>query len=318
MTNNNKPLLSTPQLIAHLKSKGITFNYISEIEAVDFLENHNYFFKLYSYRKNYQKILAGKNAGKYIGLDFAYLKELSILDYHLRILILHMSLNLEHALKVMLIKDIEDNPAEDGYQIVEDWNTENLTHGQPSKITRIESRIRSGYCQDIIRKFHGKPYPIWAICEIISFGELCKLVKVYKSKYPGRLLFNIDLLFHVRDIRNAAAHNNCLINDFTPGRYSFNLSAQGTVLTREIAKISSISKNARTKKLSNKVIYDIVSLFCLYPQIVKSPVICKKTRNALLDLFLVRAKRHQDYFSSNATITTTYSFFLNTIKYFFP
>lgn len=50
-----KQLLTTPQLISHLKRKGITFKYISEDEAADFLDNHNYFLKLYAYRANYQK-----------------------------------------------------------------------------------------------------------------------------------------------------------------------------------------------------------------------------------------------------------------------
>ena len=47
-----KQLLTTSQLISHLKQKGITFKYISEDEAADFLDNHNYFFKLYAYRAN--------------------------------------------------------------------------------------------------------------------------------------------------------------------------------------------------------------------------------------------------------------------------
>ena len=52
-----KPMLSTKELIEHMKEKGITFRETSEKEAMDFLENNNYYMKLAAYRANY-----GKNA----------------------------------------------------------------------------------------------------------------------------------------------------------------------------------------------------------------------------------------------------------------
>lgn len=314
----SKQILTTSQLISHLKNKGITFKYISEAEAADFLDNHTYFFKLYSYRANYQKIKSGENRGRYISLDFSYLKELSIIDYHLRILILHMTLNFEHALKVMLIKDIEDNPKEDGYNVIKIWNS--IPTGKPawvkSELERIESQTKTSYCQNIIRKYQGQPYPIWAVCELISFGSLCKLVKTYDDLYPNRLSFDTKLLFHIRDLRNAVAHNNCLINDLTPNRYTFNLSAQGNIITREIAKIHSISKRTRIKKLSNKPIYDFVTLLYLYSKIIHSEKIKRKTRHTLLQIFISRMKQHSDYFMDNATIMTTYRFMVYVIRHF--
>lgn len=313
-----KQLLSSIDLIEHMKNKGITFQYDSEQEAIEFLENHNYFFKLYAYRANYQKKKSGPNKGQYIQLDFAYLKELSILDYHLRELILNMSLNLEHALKVMLIKDIEENPLEDGYNLVRVWDAQSAKNvpGLKSQIQKIEAQSRTSYCQNLIRKNHGHPYPVWVVCELISFGVLCNLIKVYDRLYPGRIPFDVDLLFHIRDIRNAAAHSNCLINDLTPARYAFNLSAQGTIITKQISGISEISQRTRIQKLSNKPIYDFVVLLYLFPKIVHSTDIKAKTKKALLRLFLTRMNRHKDYFLFNATITTTYRFLIYVIRHF--
>ena len=114
-----KPMLSTKELIEHMKEKGITFRETSEKEAMDFLENNNYYMKLAAYRANYEKCAEGKRKGMYQNLDFAYLVELSKLDMHIRKIILEMSLDVEHYLKVRLMNDLSNNPLEDGYNIVE-------------------------------------------------------------------------------------------------------------------------------------------------------------------------------------------------------
>lgn len=58
------------------------------------------------------------NLSKYLNLDFAYLKVMSILDMHLRDLVVRMCIDIEHDLKVMLVNDVEAQSAEDGYDIV--------------------------------------------------------------------------------------------------------------------------------------------------------------------------------------------------------
>lgn len=113
-----KQLLTTDQLIKHMKEKGVTFNIISEQDAKIFLSENNYYMKLASYRANYPKYLSGEKVGQYINLDFAYLKELSSIDRHLRYLIMEMCLDIEHALKVLLISHVENNPLEDGYELI--------------------------------------------------------------------------------------------------------------------------------------------------------------------------------------------------------
>ncbi|MDD6421504.1 MAG: hypothetical protein PUF83_00330, partial [Intestinibaculum porci] len=60
--------------IEHLKSKGITFDLVSEKDAFSYLQNESHFFKLIAYRKNYQKYEYGDHAGQYIHLEFLYLK----------------------------------------------------------------------------------------------------------------------------------------------------------------------------------------------------------------------------------------------------
>jgi abortive infection bacteriophage resistance protein len=113
-----KELLTTTELIEHMKNKGITFNIVSEEDAKSFLQENNYYMKLASYRANYPKYESGSKKGQYVNLDFAYLKELSTIDMHLRYLIMKMCLDIEHALKVSLITHVENNPKEDGYELI--------------------------------------------------------------------------------------------------------------------------------------------------------------------------------------------------------
>ena len=50
-----KPKLSLEGQIEYLKSKGVLFNIIDETKAKEYLEQHNNYFKLTAYRKNYDK-----------------------------------------------------------------------------------------------------------------------------------------------------------------------------------------------------------------------------------------------------------------------
>ena len=115
-----KEKLTVDEQVRFLRDKGIKFNIISEEEAKEFLENNTYLFKLKAYTKNYLK---NKN-GQYQALEFAHLVELSVLDTHLRYVVLDLCLSIEHQLKVMLLRSITNDPDEDGFKIVEDLLTQ--------------------------------------------------------------------------------------------------------------------------------------------------------------------------------------------------
>lgn len=116
-----KAKLSITDQINHIKSKGITFNFISESDARLFLEDYNSYFRLKSYAKNFPKYDKLPHKGKYINLDFLYLKELSIIDFYLRRILLKMTIDIEYRLKIILLKDFNQNQNDDGYQIVQDF-----------------------------------------------------------------------------------------------------------------------------------------------------------------------------------------------------
>jgi abortive infection bacteriophage resistance protein len=290
-----KQLMTAEKLIIHMKSKGITFNIVSEEEAKHFLAEHNYYLKLASYRANYKKYSSGKRIGQYQNLDFAYLKELSTIDMHLRYIIVQMALDIEHYLKVKLLSSIEDNPDEDGYHLIQCFFADDNNFSALKEIQRHKS---SDYCKSLIEKYYPF-FPAWVYVELISFGQLAYLCDFYNQLY-GIEIGDRILLNSVRDIRNACAHSNCLINKLQPG----NNRPHQSVVDR-IKLINGISEQSRDKKLSNKCIYDFVCLVYAYNEIVTSEATKKYRYNELNDLFTGRMKERKDYFSKNNLITSS-------------
>jgi abortive infection bacteriophage resistance protein len=209
-----------------------------------------------------------------------------------------MALDIEHYLKVRLLNSIENNPEEDGYKIIQNFIAKDTSF----KILKsIQSHKASVYCKDLIEKYY--PYfPAWVFVELISFGDFAFLCEFYSKTY-GILIADRILLNSVRDIRNACAHSNCLINNLIPG----NNRAHQSVVDR-VKSISSISESARDKKLSNKCIYDFVCLLYAYDEIVMSNDAKKKRYAELEGLFEGRFLKHKEWFTNNNIITSSYSF----------
>ena len=200
----NRPKLTIEDQVAYMKNKGITFDHCSEKDAVRFLQESTYFFKVKAFDKNY---IAHPKTGHYYNLDFSYLMELSTLDMRLRRLILHATLDIEHFLKVQLIRDVSSNPVEDGYQIVEKFFSENS-----SVKNSISEKSKNSMCKDLVEKLESENYAIWNLIEVLSFGDFVRLYTLYDREYGNHNKGLIQCLYAVRCLRNAAAHNNCLLN----------------------------------------------------------------------------------------------------------
>lgn len=102
-----KPKMNSKQLVEKMIDKGITISPYSKESVEEYLLSSNNFLRLCSYRKLFPKHKCGKNAGKYINLSFDQLKALAILDMKLRKYILSMCIDIEHGLKVKLLRDFE-------------------------------------------------------------------------------------------------------------------------------------------------------------------------------------------------------------------
>lgn len=318
-----KPMLTVENLIIHAQDKGIKFNILSIDDAKDYLGKNNNYFKLSSYRKNYDKYSDGVNTGKYIDLDFAYLIELARIDVEVRHILLKMCLDIEHFLKVALISEIEANlngpSGEDGYKVVADYimdvgnaNFKERTGSIAKRSSAISRKIRQNqknpYCGGLLEKYSDE-MPIWAFVELISFGDLKDLIQYYSEVTGWVPPVDLNSLDRVRQIRNAAAHNNCIINDLRASDEKINTPKFIT----DFVQTAGVKKDARKKRLSNSRVNQIVHLLYVYDHVVTSANTRSIRLSELNDLLNIRMLKNQRYFSSNTMLCAVHRFFVKLV-----
>nr|WP_307991621.1 Abi family protein [uncultured Niameybacter sp.] len=284
------------------------FKLISEEEAKNFLRYNNYYFKLKSYAKNYEKYKNGPKAGNYLHLDFMYLKELSTIDMHIRKFVMDLTLSIEHFLKTELIRDFANNDQEDGYSIIDEFLSK-----YPHINATIDMRQGNSACTDLITKYIDN-FAIWNIVEVLSYGDFIKLYNLYYTKYPSDTDMR-NFLWEVKFLRNAAAHNNCLINSLKTS-YIKSIKPNKQVNTF-ISKIPGVTAIARRNKMSNHVVHDFIVALFVFDKVVTSPSYKKKTYEELVQLFEGRVVANREYFEKNDVITSTYKFVKIIIDYFY-
>ena len=179
--NELKPMLHINEMVDHLKLKNIKFERISEKDAENYLKNNNNYYNLTSYKNNFEKYFVdGIFIDKYIDLDFSYLKDLSIIDHRLRLILFKMIIDIEHYLKIKILNTIESIDEEDGYRIVNQYLKQDFYNVKfPKKVhNSIFKKVGSEYYQKIFSKYDLdkdkklENIPIWEFLEIITFGEL--------------------------------------------------------------------------------------------------------------------------------------------------
>ena len=298
-----KPKLSLDGQIEHLKEKGVLFNIMDEAEARDYLGQHNNYFKLTAYRKNYDKHPAGENKDKYINLEFAYLVDIAVIDMQLRYRIVHMALYLEHHTKLQLLRKMDDYN-EDGYQVVQDY-IDSLDEKQrkifDSEINRNKGNI---YCGDIIAKYEGA-FPVWAFIEIVPFGRLVAFYGFCADRFSDKSMKDTFYrLLTCKEIRNASAHSNCILNNLKAKTAAHSTNA---AVTLELMKIKGMNTNFRKNRMSNARIQQVVTLLYTHKDMVESEGI-KRSESEDLKKIMERVDKNYDYYNTNPMIKGTFDF----------
>ncbi len=317
MARTEKPILSTDAQIAHLQSKGVKFEKISIDEARQYLRENNNYFKLRAYRKNFPKHPGGKLAGQYIDLDFAMLKDLAIIDMRLRYVLIHMALDIEHFAKVKLLTQVEEG-GNDGYSIVTDYiaqleadDAKYETRRKDTLLKELERNRGNSYCGGIIEKY-GSGYPVWAFVEIIPLGTFIHFYGFCARQLGSKdLTDDYYLLQKIKPLRNAAAHNNCILHNLREkdGNSKPNYSV--------LRALKGISRSTKDIKMKNPQMQQMITLLYTHTRIVTSVGVHNAERDALADL-CGRMYHHIDFYSQNATITTGFDFFKKSVDILFP
>ena len=292
MTGNRKPLLSYNDLINKMENNGIQFNIINKMDAKTILQNRNYYYKISSYRK-----LFDKTDGKY-NIEFATLADLAVIDMLLRYFLLDICLDVEHSIKTALMDVITKNPKIDGYDIVKDYAVYNSTGYNYT----INALSKNKYLQSVYTK-NMTDIPICVLIEVMDFGNLHYLVEMYCDQNPSnkKLKKAKQLGKYARHIRNACAHSNVLLVDMLQQIIS------------PSSPIISIASNLGLDRetLKYRKIHDIFTLVMLHREYCSSNL--QKQRFKEFIQIARRAKKHKEYYETNHKIVSIYTKILKTL-----
>lgn len=300
--------LTIKQQVEYMENKGIAFTIVSKQEAEVFLRNNNYFFKVKAYAKNYDKYTRGEKTGKYLNLEFAYLKELSVLDYHIRKTVMSVCFNIEHSIKVLLNSIISEMPQEDGYQIVDDF----LQKFQDIKI-KI-SNTKSRYTEDLKHKLLSGSFASWNIVELLTFHDLKNFFEFCVERLQNKISDYSDLsvedckcliqlMFCVRHLRNAAAHNNCLIHNLKKNG-AFSINRQLAIVVNKYMQLSDTEKSS---KLKTYFLHDFTAMLILLKKVNHSEGVLKHTREDL-QVLVNRLNVNKSYFVKNNIVSSSFAY----------
>lgn len=318
--NELKPMLHINEMVDHLKLKNIKFERISEKDAENYLRNNNNYYNLTSYKNNFEKYFVdGIFIDKYIDLDFSYLKDLSIIDHRLRLILFKMIIDIEHYLKIKTLNTIESIDEEDGYRIVNRYLEQDFYNVKfPKKVhNSIFKKVGSEYYQKIFSKYDLdkdkklENIPIWEFLEIITFGELVNFYDFYTNEY--KLKDENKDVYILRDIvklRNAVAHNNCILSELNMKKNKYPPSYK----IIQFLNNCDIGKDTRSKKLSNSRIRQITYTLYMFNEIVTSDGIKNNVKKDINELFFNRIIKHKEYYNNNELLKSIYCYFKKIIE----
>ena len=213
---------------------------------------------------------------------------------------------------------------EDGYQIINGFlladdivpvaeRSSEISKRSGGFARKITQNKRNPYCGGLISSYSDE-MPVWTFVELISFGDLRDLVDYYSQKTGWTPPVDLQSLDRVRQIRNACAHGNAIINDLRritdPSKTG--ISSTPPFITAFLRN-ASINARMRDRKMSNPRINQIVHLLYIYDKMVTSKNTRTKRLTELDNLLNVHMNQNSSFFQSNPLLTSTHSFFVKLV-----
>lgn len=313
---NSKPWLSPQQQIEHLKRKGVSFKLMSESDALDYLEHNNNYFRLRSYRSGLDKVIGSPNDGHYIGLDFAMLRDLSVIDYELRQAMLPITIDVEHYSKVSLLEYLGANGI-DPYDVVAKYLSSKDSYDARGDVFNwvrqdIVRGKRGCYTNDLIEAYEKSGYPIWEFVELIPFGTFVDFWSWVSASQVDKELKRRSYELHaVKGLRNTCAHNNCIINNLKAGKPRHQVSYEVRNAVNDL-RIKGVNTKA---KLSNERLQHMATALYSHSCIASAEV--RAHKGAQLHELAERMYRNEGYYERNDQIRTGFAFIRGLVEGWF-
>ena len=299
---NNK--LNLEGQIQQMKSKNIGFNIVKEPEALEYLAKHTYYFRLKHYAENFEKIKKPGVGTRYIALEFAHLKELSLLDLYYRRVMFNIVQDVEHYAKIQLLNALARNKKENGYNIVNEYMEKR------KYLDKELSRHQSKYAKGLIEKYRGN-FAVWNIIEVQTFSQFIDLYDMYFDKYQQKHVETVYLNV-VKNLRNSIAHNICLMFNLHPSA-----TASDTEDAIRIAVSMGLDEDESREMNHVTFIKELnITLYVLW-NIVTSEGEKEFQLELLHDLVNKRFNRHMYYFENNTIVLPVLKYAQKLVKFYF-
>ncbi|MBH9981047.1 MULTISPECIES: Abi family protein [Bifidobacterium] len=292
--------------IANLQNDGVVFDICNEESTKAYLSANTYLFRIKRYASNFNK----NHDGKYKNLDFAVLKDLTVIDYELRMALEYLVANAEHDLKVRFNNLLMSNSELDGKRIAklvdphdcfvfdEKTGYQNQRDGKPGK-TGIKLKY-SPYSDAMVRKYFPDP-EIWNLWECFNLGDLIDSYMKYLES--SHLRDNATKFFgNFRRLRNAVSHSAPLLLDVDRTNMQGHVPQTEFVdgclcdlfqMDRPPAPIPSTIKKSQ-------LVYDYSSFLCMFLIICNSMPIRRIAAKLMSDLEQRICKNYEQYYQGNS------------------
>lgn len=212
-----------------------------------------------------------------------------------------------------------ETEGEDDYAVVSDFiSSYDDTKLDGSLRNSLKDEIRrcknSPYTGGLIARYADFDFPAWAFIEVVSFGSFLYFYKFCAKRFNDReMLKEFYILQAVKSLRNACAHNSCILNNLRADRPQFKPSY---VVTRELSTIAGIGLDQRKSKMSNDRMQQIVTTLYAHRELASQGV--SEHRAKSLAVFVQRMNRHVDYYRGNLQVSTGFDFLAKVISAWFP
>lgn len=250
--------------IDKLKDAGVKFEKCTEAEARKYLTDKCSAYKTTAYARLFDIHDKGEHKGKYIDLDFSQLIYIGDIDQRLREILLAMTLDIEHFCKTKLVTECAVTE-EEGFTIIASY-MQCQDEKQRKYIEHELARHKNDpYTGEIIKKY-GERLPLWAFVEVMPFGTIVGLIRYCGERAEdGRMIADYFVLRSIKTLRNACAHNSCILLDLQSQSGSERIAPHE--VTRALTVLG-VSKRSRQRWLQTIPTAQIASLLYLYSEMV--------------------------------------------------